>query len=107
VQTPRTAGWFDEITHQSLLLNVRATALRDLTQRIHLVAGNVAAERRVCENQGFFIAASKLDSLGRQLHNASNSAEILTELVTDSIEEARKFIVRCQRDPREACSEYS
>src|SRR5207248_7851267 len=48
-----------------------------------------------------------LDSLGRQLHDASNSVENLAELVTGSTEEARQFTASCQHDPREACSEYS
>lgn len=107
-RTPQsTVEWFDEITRQSFVLNAHATALDDLIQRIHLVAGNVAAERQVCESHDLLIAAAKLHSLERLLHDASNSAENLAELVTDSTDEARRFIATCQHDPREACSEYS
>jgi hypothetical protein len=107
LRTPRRgAEWSDEITRQSDLLDARATALRDLLRRIHLVAGDVAAERRVCENHGLVTAASKLDSLRRLLQDASESAENLAELVTAGNEEARRFTASCRRDPREACSEY-
>lgn len=106
-RTPQTvAEWLDEIMRQSVLLDRRADALRDLIRRVHLVAGNVAAERRVCEIHGLSIATSELDSLGRQLQDVSNSVEHLAELVTESSEEARRFTESCQRDPREACSEY-
>jgi signal transduction histidine kinase len=107
LRTPqRSAGWFNDITRQSTLLDVRAAALGELLRRIRLVASNVAAERQVCESRGFFTAASKLDSLGRLLHDASESTENLAELVTDASEEARRFTASCRRDLYEACSEY-
>ena len=98
--------WFDEITHRSSLLDVHANALRNLIRRVDLVAGDVAVERQACESRGLYIAASKLDSLGRQLQDAGNSAKNLLVLITESTQEARRFTATCQRDPREACSEY-
>jgi hypothetical protein len=107
LRTPRRAAeWSDEVTRHSIILDVRAAALRDLLRRIHLVASNVAAEQRVCENHELFIAASKLTSLSRQLQDASTSTENLAELVTAGSEEARGFTASCRRDPREASSEY-
>src|SRR5262249_37454272 len=67
---------------------------------------DVAAEQRVCESHGLSTAASKLRSLERQLHDASESTENLVELVTDASEEARRFMASCRSDSRKACSEY-
>jgi hypothetical protein len=107
LRTPRRdVEWFDEITHRSSLLDVHANALRNLIRRVDLVAGDVAVERQACESRGLYIAASKLDSLGRQLQDAGNSAKNLLVLITESTQEARRFTATCQRDPREACSEY-
>jgi hypothetical protein len=102
----RAAGWFYDVTRQAALLDVRGAALGDLSRRIDLVTSNIAAERQVCESHGLFTAASRLDSLARQLHDASESTGNLAELVTQGSEEARRFAARCRHDPRDACSHY-
>ena len=102
----RAAGWFYDVTRQAVLLDVRADALRDLSRRIDLVTSNVAAERQVCESHGLFLAASRLDCVAHQLHEASESTHHLTELLLEGGEEARRFATRCRHDPRDAYSHY-
>jgi hypothetical protein len=107
LRTPwKTPGWFYDVTRQAVLLDVRAVALRDLSRRIDLVTSDVAAERQVCESHGVSVAASRLGSLQRQLHDASESTTHLAELVTQGSEEARRFMARCRRDPHDAYLQY-